>query len=321
MPNRISRRTSYGVHDKPGLSALFRRVIDEQYDGVQFRAAYAIASRRLGRVVQGSSRDLPEEERTQVRKAQSLLSRVLNGKVKGIGEANYAALRQLIPPPLLMDFEDAILSPGVGHLLMKYETWLVKDRIRADRLSKFRQRVLEDLRQRFPDEFKRIDDVVEKWGHSATRAQIAVDRVVEPILDYGPSYGIERVLVDLTEKELRGFVKAGVQRQVILLQRKPDRQRAQEIVKRKSEGKLDPEVQRPIPEIIGKGRASYETHSGDLEIIDEWRAFYEANSGPASHHDALENYLVELEYRLEGGSIEDFRGLREFRSKRAKTRI
>ncbi|AHG87561.1 hypothetical protein J421_0045 [Gemmatirosa kalamazoonensis] len=68
-------------------------------------------------------------------------------------------------------------------------------------------------------------------GHSSSgwRAHHAWIRVLEPLLDGRCSGGIERLWEELSDEELYVFITAGFRRELILLNRAPDMQRARQV--------------------------------------------------------------------------------------------
>ena len=66
--------------------------------------------------------------------------------------------------------------------------------------------------------------------HGWARYQVAVYRAIEPLLDSAESASIERTWEDIRDSGLLAkYLKAGLDRERILLERPPDLRRAQEV--------------------------------------------------------------------------------------------
>lgn len=119
--------------------------------------------------------------------------------------------------------------------------------------------LLTSLIDRFPGEFKKFEAFAVERGHlipafsgslrstlfrfgmsfagdevqhvipwDETRVIVAVWRTIEPLLAARETGFIERTWEEMTDAQLRRFVRAGLEREMILLDRSPDVQRAQE---------------------------------------------------------------------------------------------
>jgi hypothetical protein len=95
-----------------------------------------------------------------------------------------------------------------------------------------RRRVLDELRSRFPSYFNDLDRYLKERGHVGIRVQRAYLNLVEPLLQGDETGGIERDWSELTDDEQIEFIKAGIKREKILLNRSPDIPRAQEAAQR-----------------------------------------------------------------------------------------
>src|SRR2546430_16840820 len=83
-----------------------------------------------------------------------------------------------------------------------------------------------------------------------SRGDLAYVRILAPLLDATDSGLIERRWQELTDRELRRFVEAGMERERIMLDRSPDLQRAQEMASReigRAHGRTPVTVQTRIP--------------------------------------------------------------------------
>jgi hypothetical protein len=68
-----------------------------------------------------------------------------------------------------------------------------------------------------------------KAGHDTNRIAFGMLRIIGPLIASSESGGIERLVSELSDRELAAFIDAGVDRENILLKRQPERARAQEI--------------------------------------------------------------------------------------------
>lgn len=87
--------------------------------------------------------------------------------------------------------------------------------------------LLRTLRATFPGDFNRLDRLLSERGHTKGRSELAWSRIVSPLLEHSPSSGVERGLREIPKPELRRFLRAGITREFILLQRGSDLARAQ----------------------------------------------------------------------------------------------
>jgi hypothetical protein len=221
--NKPTLRTRYKIDDKEGLAALIRDEIDERFDGNLLSAA------RASRMLQ------PELYRLSV------------GQLRGVGFKTLMGLHRLLNRRQLA-LERCIVSPEAQELYAAYLQWVGEelDRIvtrsslgntrvgRAmmsvagwefERLAQF-EAAVERVRQKCREECASFDQFLYRRKHSERRVQIAYYRIVAPLLDGRESGFIERRIEDLSDKELRSFVKAGILREKILLNRSPDIQSA-----------------------------------------------------------------------------------------------
>ena len=87
----------------------------------------------------------------------------------------------------------------------------------------------EGVERKFPRQFEVLESALARGKFDDRRRNIALMRIVGPLLDASDTAYIERRWNELTNDELRQFIHAGIRREVILLRRSPDAQRAQEI--------------------------------------------------------------------------------------------
>ena len=78
-----------------------------------------------------------------------------------------------------------------------------------------------------PDAFTTLDALASERRFLVDRIQLAVLRMLEPLLESFASGGIERHHRTLTDDDLADFVRAGLRREVVLLSRENDLARVQ----------------------------------------------------------------------------------------------
>jgi hypothetical protein len=143
-------------------------------------------------------------------------------------------------PRLYRDLWRAVMGPAAMALYNeRYLPWLRKGlrpfldrrgRLSADGRAGDCNRILQRLREEaeYGGLFASFDRATEH--HRAMRRQLALWRVVEPLLAGGETDGIERTWEELEQgNDLRDYLKAALRRERILLDRSPDLARAQEI--------------------------------------------------------------------------------------------
>jgi hypothetical protein len=92
-----------------------------------------------------------------------------------------------------------------------------------------RRMLWQRVHQEFPEQFGRFADEMKKRNVDTARQEVAVMRVIEPLLEATQSAYIERSYSELTERERRDFIDAGIKRELILLDREPALTRARRI--------------------------------------------------------------------------------------------
>lgn len=90
------------------------------------------------------------------------------------------------------------------------------------------QDLLDRVQQLCASEFRKLDEFLTRRGHFRERVEIAYRRIIAPLLEHEDSGGVERGWTELSEAELVQFVKAGITRERILLDREADVQRVQD---------------------------------------------------------------------------------------------
>jgi len=182
---------------------------------------------------------------------QSILSRLADRKRERITPATYKKLQQLMSPAHHPSLDRALLLPDSRAVLRNYARWLRREigenesLVAALRLNELeRERAVADVverhgwrinfarmvRSRYPDLVKRLAAGLKKYHHTPARARLAWKRVIQPLIDAEGSFGIERQWPELAaSRELRSVLSHGIARELILLKRLPDEDRAQRV--------------------------------------------------------------------------------------------
>ena len=217
------------------LGEVLREVVLEKYDGNLSQAA------REARVVRPT------------------FYKLVKGTYRGSHMGVLGRVRRIVPVNRRARFDDAILGPVARRVLDRYDRWLdgqfeniavgddverrkptrmtlkkwitwrfmYRPRTRKQRL----QLVLVQMRSRFPELIAEFERRLYDCRHFHRRGKLALMRVIAPLIDADDSECVERGWREMTVDELRAFLKAGMKRELILLSRSPDVQRAQEIAK------------------------------------------------------------------------------------------
>jgi hypothetical protein len=201
----------------------------------------------------------------QIGVSQPTLNRLRRGAAEAITRATASALERAVkalgdsdPTYLEMagDLKAAIVAPETHQYMAGYTQWC------DERLSRWQERdgmtwkvgpfrqlepvadvppamaiVRQEMRrmlwqrahQDFPELFRRFRDEMVSKGVEEVRQEVAVMRVIEPLLEATQSAYIERSYSELTERERRDFIDAGIKRELILLDREPAMTRARRI--------------------------------------------------------------------------------------------
>ena len=214
----------FKVADPGRVAGLIQEVVNQQFGGNLSKAAKSIGM------------------------VQSQLFRLSNRESLRIREATLLRLARLIPSDRRKDLARALFSPEALLALQRYKVWLRQStRTRlgipasagATREANRRARsgiqqyggLVRFLRRRFSAMLDAFLSDMQEQGHSPDRIRMAAERVLEPLADSKRSGRIERRRTELSETELRRFLKAGFDRERIMLNRSPDEQRAQEVEK------------------------------------------------------------------------------------------
>lgn len=240
---------SYGVSEPEKFSQLIAGAIG--------RRGSALAAARAAHGLKHRWCDLATAEKREVRATQRMLCRYAT---EGPNAVNAESRRRLVA--LLTreerDTLDRILLPDrVRARLAVYQRWLKeqmwpegeeidpalsdeelerKMNRRIDRQIELeaawrsqRNELLTHISREHPNLARRLRDVVNKAGVTpdSYRAWIALRAVLDPLLQFGASGGVERHWSELTHAELKRYLKAAIQVQEVLLRRSGEIARAQ----------------------------------------------------------------------------------------------
>jgi len=223
-------RTRLKILDPRTLAAIINAVIETSFDVNVTAAASGLGIER------------------------SLLSRLRSGIAKSLHESDVTALRNRLPRAQFVEIEKCVVDPPLAELLAAFDAWVkaehsrllyresAPDTIIGRAISSVAewgtQRLLEYdhlfgvVQERFPDLVGKFNRFLERRRHFRARGELAYARILAPLLDCAESGLIERRWQDLSNAELRRFVKSGMDREMILLDRPPDVQQADEMLAR-----------------------------------------------------------------------------------------
>jgi hypothetical protein len=227
--NKREFRTRYKIDDPQALAQLVCEEIDQHYRGNLSAAASA------------------------TKMLQPELYRLSVGELKGVGFKSVMGLYRLLYRRLT-DLERCIVSPEARELYAAYRDWVTQEMDRLvtrsslgrtpvgralmsvpgwemERLAEF-EAAVQRVKRKCKEACNAFDRFLVRHKHSERRAQLAYYRIVAPLLDAREAGFVERRMEDLQDKELRRFVKAGIQREKILLTRPPDIQSAKQSAER-----------------------------------------------------------------------------------------
>jgi hypothetical protein len=223
-------RTRIQISDPDALARVIDRIIVERFHGTESDAA-----RTLG-------------------VEASLFSRLRGGKASSISEKVLTSIRKSLERPDKNAVDAAVLTAAAAELLNAFDAWVSRERGRLlyhedaintpvgrelcrlpawehQRASEM-EYLIQTLEDRIPGIFDEFDGFLERRRHFRRRAELAYARILGPLLDSVESGHIERRWQDLSDKELKRFVRAGILRERILLERPQDVQQAQEMAKK-----------------------------------------------------------------------------------------
>jgi predicted XRE-type DNA-binding protein len=174
----------------------------------------------------------------QIGVAQPQLSKLVNGELGALREDTLRRVLSVFHDGDRANVAALLLSPGAKAAQAQYNSWLamwITDRLPGTEL----------VEHAFTTCLKELDAFWAKLGRRghvaprsrplfdydvvATRFQLALYRALDALLHYEDSGGIERDWRELSDEEFRRFVRLGLERELILLNRAPDVQRAQRV--------------------------------------------------------------------------------------------
>lgn len=223
-------RTRVAIWDNARIAAAIGVVIERDFGGSVSKAAEKIEIER------------------------SLLNRLRDGAARSLSRRDVGRLRKALPREDFAEIEHAIVNRRAGEALAAFDArvrseqeWMLSrdtptdtevGRAIASVVGWETQRLLEyhylvdAIRTRFPSLVTGFDRWLLQRQHSRSRGELAYTRILGPLLNGRESGCIERRWEEMSERELSRFIKAGVEREKILLDRPPDLQRAQQNAER-----------------------------------------------------------------------------------------
>jgi hypothetical protein len=188
--------------------------------------------------------------------SQGQLWRLLNKRVGVIRLSTLNTLLQLIPRVDRAAFASAFITKKTYGIVKAYQAWSMDARehlimgvgsgwqrtsngiVRSPRQSRkvrlaSRQRQFKslhkELRAMLPNSYKEFIEKMQTQTIEVNRIQLALDRIVAPLLDLDESGFMERDWRTVRRRELRAFFRAGMKRELFLLPRTRQGPLAQEI--------------------------------------------------------------------------------------------
>jgi transcriptional regulator with XRE-family HTH domain len=180
----------------------------------------------------------------------SQLSRILSKRTAALRPRTLSALEKLLPRQQYQAFYNALLDEATEEILAtgkRWRTWahttrhlttrsspqpfeppaaaIARESGRKRRFSALRM-IWEEL---YPAECNRLKKEAADHGQRTDRLGWAWERVLEPLVDAADTGYLERCWEELSERERREFVEASIKRELVLLRRPPDLQRAHQV--------------------------------------------------------------------------------------------
>jgi hypothetical protein len=218
--HRQGRTRRVRIVDPGGFAEVLWRGIESDHGGNQSVAARAIGV------------------------SQPELSRLLNGRILSLRPQTLAAIQSRLSSANREAMRSTLLSPrALNTALPRYEHWLAAagpsfllnsgTSLRAlakPEWLKERRDLFRHVKRQCPEMVSAFHDWLAKQRHTedSGRVNMAWYHILEPLLQWSDSGRIERDWRELSEEELSRFVKHGIEREKILLQRSPRLQRAQD---------------------------------------------------------------------------------------------
>lgn len=238
-----SRGRPYTIFDRGGLAALLLETIKARFGGSQNAAARSVALSRtvLDRLCSGTAASARHQtveslrrllRRDQYAKLNAvLLSPETRERLRDFDQWIYAASQCEACGPLRAlartEFETASELDDMSDLMDPRSQYGAGSPVTlADDRWRYALKLIRELRRDFVDVWRPLDRRLETRRHLNPRATLAFLRVVSPLLGWLDTGGIERAPAEMTDMELRRFLRAGIQRECILLDRESDVRRA-----------------------------------------------------------------------------------------------
>lgn len=188
----------------------------------------------------------------------STLKRFCDGRGVSVRHETMEKLRSMVGSARAVRLEGALTVGPAAHRLHRYDEWLAAERMglayravrerelaasgiaenrfedellgmrlteRLHELHKLQRR----LERRFPSYWTEFKNWLKVSGHFKGRAELAILRVVAPLMDFWDSGCVERHVSEFSDNELRRFIDTGIRREKILLSRAPDVRRVNDI--------------------------------------------------------------------------------------------
>jgi hypothetical protein len=232
---RVGR--TYRVMDQGLLSEVVADTAERRFDGSLNRGVEA-TNKEIGRRNrrQGTTRS---RTRGLVPVDYATIYRLRHGRTGQIKHSTFNWLLLFVPKEDHGRLLEAVVSPSAQELLNGCDGWLRREtgwiegvagsdgitgalfalrRSRTDRL-------LAEMRELTPKAFDRFDNLTSH--HRTERVWVSLLHLVEPFVKLGEDAGIERRWKELGAEEQKGYIKASLRREEILLNRLTDIQRAQ----------------------------------------------------------------------------------------------
>lgn len=153
------------------------------------------------------------------------LNLLLRGKRAFLEKPTLAKLQKRASANTAAELTAALVPPGVDAHLRAYDRWLADEFLRLPRGI---QAIMETIRDYAPDLVVLIGGATGRWrarGVKAKRRHLALSRTVAPLVDYDLSGKVERGPHEMRDAEVRSFIRAGLEREEILLRREADWER------------------------------------------------------------------------------------------------
>ena len=212
------KKGRYAILEPEKLAELLEQVVATEY-GSQLKAAQAITPG-------GSTGGIP---------LQRQISRLIAGRIGAISDRTMTYLLRLIPQDRHDELWDVFLTPSARLRLDWHGRWMRRRLDDTDLGQPTSTRMLESkLRSRVPDLFTGFERFLIRRGYQkgcvrSARADVAFRELLMPLQRDLATAGIERGFEELSEWELRKYVKHSLAAQRVLLDRPYDTVRARQL--------------------------------------------------------------------------------------------